>query len=205
MGGVTIKFALVVGLIRQVALLGSIRLASGRTPKSAMSTVSRLTRDGQTLRKQHHHKIAVAVRGNSSSVCGWRGQKVMSALPPKAEMCGAARDVRFGPIADSRQCLADLKIKQRWDRSRLENHMRPDKCRPWDRSLLSFFPLFKSARACLAPSFINMSSTTAFHCLPSGFPLSVWVCFCTFAVVALRSAKISTTLLSMDSVSANSS
>ena len=122
----------------------------------------------------------------------------MSALPPKAEMCGAARDVRFGPIADSRQCLADLKIKQRWDRSRLENHMRPDKCRPWDRSLLSFFPLFKSARACLAPSFINMSSTTAFHCLPSGFPLSVWVCFCTFAVVALRSAKISTTLLSTD-------
>ena len=27
-------------------------------------------------------------------------QRVMSALPPKADMCGAARDVRFGPIAD---------------------------------------------------------------------------------------------------------
>ena len=27
-------------------------------------------------------------------------RKVMSALPPKADMCGAARDVRFGPIAD---------------------------------------------------------------------------------------------------------
>src|SRR5215510_4293941 len=25
----------------------------------------------------------------------------MSALPPKADMCGATRDVRFGPIADS--------------------------------------------------------------------------------------------------------
>jgi hypothetical protein len=24
----------------------------------------------------------------------------MSALPPKADMCGAARDVRYGPIAD---------------------------------------------------------------------------------------------------------
>jgi len=24
----------------------------------------------------------------------------MSALPPKADMCGAARDVRFGPKAD---------------------------------------------------------------------------------------------------------
>jgi len=39
MGGVTIKFALVVGLIRQVALLGSIWPAGGRTPKSAISTV----------------------------------------------------------------------------------------------------------------------------------------------------------------------
>jgi hypothetical protein len=28
-------------------------------------------------------------------------QKVMSALPPIADMCGAARDVRFGPKADS--------------------------------------------------------------------------------------------------------
>jgi hypothetical protein len=27
-------------------------------------------------------------------------QKVMSALPPKADMCGAATDVRFGPKAD---------------------------------------------------------------------------------------------------------
>jgi hypothetical protein len=26
-------------------------------------------------------------------------QKVMSALPPKADMCGAASDVRFGPEA----------------------------------------------------------------------------------------------------------
>jgi hypothetical protein len=28
------------------------------------------------------------------------GAIVMSALPPKADMCDAARDVRFGPIAD---------------------------------------------------------------------------------------------------------
>ena len=27
-------------------------------------------------------------------------QKGMSALPPKADMCGATRDVRFVPIAD---------------------------------------------------------------------------------------------------------
>jgi hypothetical protein len=29
-------------------------------------------------------------------------QKGMSALPPKADMCGATRDVRLVPIADSR-------------------------------------------------------------------------------------------------------
>jgi hypothetical protein len=31
------------------------------------------------------------------------GQKQTFALPPKAEMCGAARDVRFGPRADMMQ------------------------------------------------------------------------------------------------------
>jgi len=30
----------------------------------------------------------------------WRSAIAMSALPPKADMCGAARDVRFGPKAD---------------------------------------------------------------------------------------------------------
>jgi hypothetical protein len=28
--------------------------------------------------------------------------KAMSALPPKADMCSASRDVRYGPIADMR-------------------------------------------------------------------------------------------------------
>ena len=31
-------------------------------------------------------------------------QNVMSALPPKADMCGATRDVRFVPIADMATC-----------------------------------------------------------------------------------------------------
>jgi hypothetical protein len=39
-------------------------------------------------------------------------QKVMSALPPKADMCRAASDVRFGPKADietsCRRCLRVL-------------------------------------------------------------------------------------------------
>jgi hypothetical protein len=35
-------------------------------------------------------------------------QKVMSALPPKADMCGATRDVRFGPIADIDNLLDQL-------------------------------------------------------------------------------------------------
>src|SRR5262245_48544078 len=36
---------------------------------------------------------------NSDRESGHR-QTLMSALPPKADMCGATRDVRFGPIAD---------------------------------------------------------------------------------------------------------
>src|SRR5262249_33034643 len=41
--------------------------ASGRTPKSAILTVSRLTRDGQIFGKQHRRRIAIALRGNSQS------------------------------------------------------------------------------------------------------------------------------------------
>jgi hypothetical protein len=33
----------------------------------------------------------------------------MSALPPKADMCGAARDVRFGPKADTAAHLESSK------------------------------------------------------------------------------------------------
>jgi hypothetical protein len=35
-------------------------------------------------------------------------QTVMSALPPKADMCGAARDVRIGPKADILACFLQL-------------------------------------------------------------------------------------------------
>ena len=34
-------------------------------------------------------------------------QKVMSALPSKADMCGAAWDVRFGPKADMGLCRSE--------------------------------------------------------------------------------------------------
>src|SRR4029453_16233775 len=40
----------------------------------------------------------------------------MSALPPKADMCGATRDVRFGPKADS--CTAANSISIRSPRRR---------------------------------------------------------------------------------------
>src|SRR5262245_3866818 len=42
----------------------------------------------QSGRRPQHQKQTFAV------------QQPMSALPPKADMCGATRDVRFGPIAD---------------------------------------------------------------------------------------------------------
>jgi hypothetical protein len=41
--------------------------------------------------------IAISLVGQKQTCAA---QKVMSALPPKADMCGATRDVRFVPIAD---------------------------------------------------------------------------------------------------------
>jgi cytochrome c1 len=35
----------------------------------------------------------------------------MSALPPKADMCSATRDVRFGPIADIRAARTGMTAK----------------------------------------------------------------------------------------------
>jgi hypothetical protein len=40
-------------------------------------------------------------------------QKVMSALPLKADMCGAARDVRFGPKADICSAKGHVRFTQR--------------------------------------------------------------------------------------------
>jgi hypothetical protein len=46
-------------------------------------------------------------------------QQVMSALPPKADMCSALADVRFGPIADScsaannNRCSITLSARER--------------------------------------------------------------------------------------------
>src|SRR5262249_55349088 len=61
---------------------------TGKWPTSeiSMSTVSHLTRDGQTFGKQHHRKIAVALRGIAKAFAGCRGQKIMSTLCPKADI-----------------------------------------------------------------------------------------------------------------------
>jgi len=37
----------------------------------------------------------------------------MSALPPIADMCGATREVRFGPIADMAACLSEVRLSLR--------------------------------------------------------------------------------------------
>ena len=52
-------------------------------------------------------------------------QKVMSALPPKADMCGATGDVRFVPIADkARQKGGTAHIRGTEKRSREWNGAR---------------------------------------------------------------------------------
>src|SRR5262245_30038461 len=40
-------------------------------------------------------------------------QKGMSVLPPKADMCGATRDVRFGPIADNAPFIRSPRRRRR--------------------------------------------------------------------------------------------
>ena len=51
-------------------------------------------------------KPAVSALGQKQTCAA---QKVMSALPPKADMCSATRDVRFVPIADITAPVAILK------------------------------------------------------------------------------------------------
>jgi|SoiMetStandDraft_5_1073268.scaffolds.fasta_scaffold02301_7 hypothetical protein len=41
----------------------------------------------------------------------FRSANIMSALPSKADMCGAARDVRFGPIADIAERHGEMPCK----------------------------------------------------------------------------------------------
>jgi hypothetical protein len=47
--------------------------------------------------------MSVRFAPNSDRESGFP-QTVMSALPPKADMSGATRDVRYGPKADKRGC-----------------------------------------------------------------------------------------------------
>ena len=49
-------------------------------------------------------KGLVRLTPNSDRESGF-SQTVMSALPPKADMCGATGDVRFGPKADIQEDL----------------------------------------------------------------------------------------------------
>jgi hypothetical protein len=48
-------------------------------------------------------------------------QRLMSALPPKADMCSATRDVRYGPEADS--CTAASSLHVQRSRARIERPM----------------------------------------------------------------------------------
>src|SRR5262249_31921687 len=51
---------------------------------------------------QHHHRIAFALIRSS-----------LSHLPPKADMCGATGDVRFGPIADMVNAIGSPRRRER--------------------------------------------------------------------------------------------
>jgi hypothetical protein len=62
--------------------------------------------------ERHRTKRVPVMRGNKVVGIVTRSNlKPMSALPPKADMCGATRDVRFGPEAD----ITELGCHQRLD------------------------------------------------------------------------------------------
>src|SRR5262245_4947712 len=63
-----------------VGFLGSIRPANWRNSKTAKINVSRPTRDGENLGKPQQLKIRGGLRENRLKVCGWTGQKIISAL-----------------------------------------------------------------------------------------------------------------------------
>ena len=70
-------------------------LAAGSRPKPrrALTSVRRIGAIGKPTGASARHETSRATEESKL----WQ---VMSALPPKADMCGATSDVRFGPIAD---------------------------------------------------------------------------------------------------------
>jgi len=76
------------------------------------------------------------------SRAGLRGRQPMSALPPKADMCGALLHVCYGPIADIIDVLlstAAIRVHRQRERRRRSNQeeyfygastLRPRNCKP---------------------------------------------------------------------------
>jgi hypothetical protein len=73
-------------------------LTNTAKPICADKTVASNVRFG-SLADIYGAKRHVRFTPNSDRKSGFP-HKVMSALPPKADMCSATRDVRYGPIAD---------------------------------------------------------------------------------------------------------
>src|SRR5262249_1822190 len=71
----------------------------GREQKLCAAAAQRATLAGalpeNPLTRRCNQAVRLCFTGSSRSLVS-----LMSALPPKADMCGATRDVRFGPKAD---------------------------------------------------------------------------------------------------------
>src|SRR6476660_766809 len=98
-------------------------------PRRGMSKPRLKINPRQRGRKQHRSTIAAiwligcerASLASHPRVDLWKGNRkfslvdqssAISALPPKADMCAATRDVRFGPKADIRPFIQSR--RQRW-------------------------------------------------------------------------------------------
>src|SRR5262245_11781115 len=60
-----------------------------------------------TASEERLFDCSVGCRKAADQISALAVLRSMSALPPKADMCGATRDVRFGPIADMATLLFD--------------------------------------------------------------------------------------------------
>ena len=79
--------------------LAPLHVSRELTLFSALSLRLRLVGEKDTQLNAHSSVGAMSALGQKQTCAA---HKLMSALPPIADMCGAARDVRFVPIADIR-------------------------------------------------------------------------------------------------------
>jgi hypothetical protein len=83
------------------AFATAMSLPQFNTARLALPTATRWQASKRKLKRRHFKEIDIRECPLWVKSGHMRRNKLMSALPLKADMCGATRDVCFGPIADN--------------------------------------------------------------------------------------------------------